>query len=156
MYSKHPLQRFLDRHGLSQSDLARAMHISRETVNRWIRWHNIPVGENLIRAVAFAKRFESHLEAHQLFPTSARHRESRADSCDITSSWGEGCAICEVPWNEATEHLPLALLHPEIGTHPAGDLCQACARRTGTDPTLEPTEPRSASGSGPGSEKARP
>ena len=151
MYSKHPLQRFLDRHDLSQSDLARAMHISRETVNRWIRRHNIPVGENLIRAVDFAKRFEPHLEAHELFPTSARYREPRTGFSEITSSWGEGCAICEVPWNEATEHLPLALLHPEIGTHPAGDLCQACARRTGTDPTDEQAEPGSEPDSGPGS-----
>lgn len=156
MYSKHPLQSFLDRHGLSQTDLARAMHISRETVNRWIRGHNIPAGENLIRAVDFAKGFESHLEAHQLFPTSARHCDSLAGSSEITSPWGEACAICEVPWNEATEHLPLALLHPEIGTHPAGDLCQACAQRTGTDPTDEQTEPGLGPGSGPGSERTRP
>ena len=151
MYSKHPLQRFLDRHDLSQSDLARAMHISRETVNRWIRGHNIPVGENLIRAVDFAKHFEPHLEAHELFPTSAPHRESGADLSEIAGAWGEECPICKVPWNEATEHLPLALLHPEIGTHPAGDLCQACARRTGTDPTDESTGP----GSEPASDRTR-
>ncbi len=134
---KHPLQRFLDRHGISQSELARAVHISRETVNRWIRWRNLPVGENLIRTVDFARSFEAQLEAHELFPTNLR-RGLSADPSDIARSWGEECAICRVPWSVETEHLPLALLHPEIGSHPVGGLCQACARKTGTDPTVEP------------------
>ena len=141
MHSRHNLQRFLDRHDLSQSELARAVHVSRETVNRWVRGRNLPVGANLLRTVEFAKRFEARLEAHELFPSGAPKRESGVIPIGLEEDWGEGCAICEVPWNEATEHLPLALLHPEIGAHPAGDLCQACAQRTGTDPTDEPTEP---------------
>ena len=151
MHSTHPLQRFLDRHGISQVELAKEVHLSRETVNRWVRRRNLPVGENLLRTVEFAKRFEAGVEAHELFPPIAPKRKSSAGALGLEESWGEGCAICEVPWNEAPEHLPLALLHPEIGTHPAGDLCQACARRTGTAPTDEPT----GAGSEPASDQTR-
>lgn len=135
MRSKHPLQRFLDRHGLSQTEMARAVDTSRETVNRWVRGRNLPVGENLIRALGFAKRFEDRLEAHELFPPSLAPRRKQVPAPDLDGTWGEACPICEVPWNEATEHLPLALLHAEIGNHPAGGLCEGCARRTGSDPT---------------------
>lgn len=140
MRSKHPLQRFLDRHGLSQTELARAVHTSRETVNRWVRGRNLPVGQNLIRALGFAKRFEARVEAHELFPAPIRGAMSRQGGAQIDEAWGEACPICRVPWNEETEHLPLALLHGEIGNHPAGDLCEGCARRTGTDPTRDPTD----------------
>ncbi|MCP4202266.1 MAG: helix-turn-helix domain-containing protein [bacterium] len=141
MHGTHPLQRFLDRHGLSQSELARTVRVSRETVNRWVRGRNLPVGENLIRAIDFARRFEPRLEARELFPPIARPRGLSEESSGLTERWGEACVICRVAWNADTEHLPLALLHPEIGNHPAGGLCETCARRAGVDPTDESPEP---------------
>lgn len=138
MYRKHPLQQFLDRHRLSQTELAKSIEVSRETVNRWIRGRTVPEGRNLLRTITFAKRFEPSLEAHELFPTRADTPAPATEEEVLCASWGHECALCRVPWDLATEHLPLALLHPEIGSHPIGDLCESCARQIAGEHDNEP------------------
>ncbi len=133
MRRTHPLQRFLDRHRLSQSQLARAIGVTRETVNRWIRQHTVPGGSNLLRVISFAREIEPGLEPGKLFPSPPRSREPGSDEERLIQNWGFECAICRLPWDLATEHLPLGFLDPGLEGHPLGDLCEGCARRVGPD-----------------------
>lgn len=128
MKRKQPLQQFLDRHRLSQSDLAAALGVSRETVNRWVGGHTLPVANNLLNLLAFAKALESKTEVRDLFQGSSASKVSVERNRSATEGFGDACAVCRVPWDTATEHLPVALLFPALGGHPVGDLCESCAR----------------------------
>ncbi|MFQ5526454.1 MAG: helix-turn-helix transcriptional regulator [Thermoanaerobaculia bacterium] len=133
MHPRHPLQLFLNRHRVSQSELARAIGVTRETVNRWIRRNTVPAGTNLLRTLAFAKRFESTIDAQDLFSNRSKPADERSIEQLIGERWGHHCALCEVPWDLQSEHLPLAMLVPDLGSHPAGDICESCARKVAAE-----------------------
>ncbi len=143
MRRTHPLQRFLDRHRLSQSHLALAIGVTRETVNRWIRQHTVPGGTNLLRVMSFAREIEPGLDAGELFAPPAQCPEPASAEERLIQMWGLECSLCRVPWDLATEHLPLGLLDPGLEAHPLGDLCEACARRVELDRTEARRDERS-------------
>ena len=114
MRRKHPLQRFLDRHSLSQSELAISIDVRRETVNRWIRGKNVPEGLNLMRTIAYLKSYEPSVEAHDLFPASASLSDRVSRLEPELKDWGRACALCRVPWDLTSEHLPAACIDTRI------------------------------------------
>ena len=57
-----------------------------------------------------------------------RRGRGNRGAVSMTISVLPACAVCRIPWDTTTEHLPIAVLFPGLEGHPVGDLCEGCAR----------------------------
>lgn len=68
------LATIIERNGLKQIEIAASIGVAKETLNRWVRGHKRPTGDNLVRLLAHLRRFEPELQAEDLMASSGQAR----------------------------------------------------------------------------------
>jgi transcriptional regulator with XRE-family HTH domain len=68
----------LERNRLQQKHVAEALPVSRMTVLMWVHGRTVPTGDNLLRLLAYLRRFEPGLQVEDLLAVPAPSAESEA------------------------------------------------------------------------------